>query len=99
MDLYRIIHDLFHEKTRLDSIISSLEVLATQDPIVNTDGPAVRRRGRKPMLVEERRQVSDRMKKYWTNRRPQDAAGQLSQSPAAGNARGIGCADRRENPL
>jgi len=71
MDLYKAIRDLYAEKKRLEEAISSLEELletkaATEN--INLEGLR-RRRGRKSMGPEERRVVSERMKKYWASRR------------------------------
>lgn len=71
MDLYKAIRDLYAEKKRLEEAIASLEELmeakvATQH--LNLDGLR-KRRGRKSMGPEERRIVSERMKKYWASRR------------------------------
>jgi hypothetical protein len=67
MDLYAVIRELRNEKQRLDRIIRELESM---------EGGAVlalmhraKRRGRKSMSAEERREVSQRMKKYWASRR------------------------------
>lgn len=67
MDLSKIIGELRRDKERLDGVIASLEGL----PSVNRDGtvPVRKRRGRKFMSPEERREVSARAKKYWANRR------------------------------
>ncbi len=73
MDLYKAIRELYVEKQRLEEAIASLEEL-----LVAKSGAAVlkleslqgkRRRGRKSMPADERRAVSDRMKKYWAQRR------------------------------
>ncbi len=71
MDLYKAIRDLYAEKKRLEEAIASLEELleakaATEN--LNLDGLR-KRRGRKSMGPEERRIVSERMKKYWASRR------------------------------
>jgi hypothetical protein len=72
MDLYRIISELAEEKNRLDRIIQSLEGVA------QTEGgfapPPVSRRGRKSMDGPARKEVSERMKRYWARRREQRAA-------------------------
>jgi len=67
MDLDKIIRDLRTEKDRLDRAIASLEDLTRTGavaPIV-----ASKRRGRKTMDDEERREVSARMKEYWRKRK------------------------------
>jgi hypothetical protein len=68
MDLYKAIRQLYEERARLDRVIASLEELqraAGED----SEGEGPRRRGRKAMSEEERRQVSERMKQYWADRR------------------------------
>ena len=68
MDFYSAIRELLEEKKRLDRLITTLEAMenGTIDP---ADLTTVRRRGRKAMSEQERRQVSDRMKRYWATRR------------------------------
>jgi hypothetical protein len=69
MDLFEVLRELHSEKERLDRIIRELEALvggATPDL-----ARAAGRRGRKSMNPEERREVSERMKKYWAARRKQ----------------------------
>jgi hypothetical protein len=66
MDLSNTIAELYEEKARLDKVIASLEQLAA-------DAAPLRfipqRRGRKFMSPQERRQVSERMRKYWAGRK------------------------------
>lgn len=67
MDLHEVIQELYGERERVDQAIRSLEdLIATES---TTERPAVRRRGRKSMNQEERREVSRRMRKYWEQRR------------------------------
>ena len=63
MDLTRTITELGLEKEKLVRVIASLEELQSGTTI------AVPRRGRKSMSLEERREVSARMKKYWAAKR------------------------------
>jgi hypothetical protein len=63
MDLYQAIQELYEEKRRLDQAIAALESQGIA-PVA-----APRRRGRKSMNEEERKQVSARMRKYWESRR------------------------------
>jgi hypothetical protein len=78
LDLYRTIRILNDERQRLDKLIESLELLK-----ISESGPAGRkapgRRGRKGMSAAERREISERMKKYWAGRR---AAGSGAEPPA-----------------
>jgi len=61
MNLARTIYELYVEKEKLDRTIAVLEALT------NPAG-APRRRGRKSLSAEERRQTSQRMMKYWADR-------------------------------
>ena len=65
MDLTNIIEDLRREKEKLERAIASLEEL--QAPITDAV-PQQRRRGRKSMSPQERREVSARMKRYWATK-------------------------------
>jgi hypothetical protein len=60
MDLKEILTQLYAERGLLDEAILQLEALAKG---------STSRRGRKSMGIEERRQVSDRMRRYWAKRR------------------------------
>ena len=64
MDLYRVIGELRKELDRLNLVIASLEEFTATGGV-----PAPSRRGRKSMTEEERRIVSQRMKRYWEQRR------------------------------
>jgi hypothetical protein len=69
MDLYKAIQNLYAEKEKLEQVIASLEELqrsAGQPPGMPISG---KRRGRKSMGSKERKEVSERMKKYWESRR------------------------------
>ena len=67
MDLVKAIQDLHIEKEKLERVIAALEELQRDDSSsVHLGG---KRRGRKSMNAEERREVSQRMKKYWASRR------------------------------
>ncbi len=69
MDLYRTIQTLRDEQKRLEKLIESMEQLKASggNGLVHRKTPA--RRGRKGMTADERRKVSERMKKYWEARR------------------------------
>jgi DNA invertase Pin-like site-specific DNA recombinase len=69
MDLYRTIQDLYEEKEKLERVISSLEELQRTAALAGAPLPPANRRGRKSMAPEERREVSERMKRYWDARR------------------------------
>ena len=72
MDLYQVIRELYTEKKRLEDAIVSLEELIASKASaasLRVDQYGKARRGRKNMPPEERRKVSERMKKYWARRR------------------------------
>jgi hypothetical protein len=62
MDVHKLIAELNAELAALNRVIGCLEqlpgIMATR-----------KRRGRKSMNAEERLEVAERMKSYWTNRR------------------------------
>ncbi len=72
MDLIKTIRDLCIERDRLDAIIVSLEQLERQAPHSPRTLKPQKRRGRKYMNAEARKEVSERMKKYWAGRRNPD---------------------------
>ena len=67
MDLYRIIRELVQERDRIQRIIESLEEVKT--PGKTSLKPQGKRRGRKSMDHAARAEVSERMKRYWKQRR------------------------------
>jgi hypothetical protein len=80
MDLYRIIRELVLERDRLTRIIDSLEEMKQdRPPKIRIEG--VKRRGRKSMDRAARQQVSDRMKRYWAQRRSQRTTSANGQDP------------------
>ncbi len=73
MDLYKAIRELVEEKKRIDRIIASLEAMLARGK-VGPQGKAAakdppKRRGRKSMSPEERHEVSERMARYWAEKR------------------------------
>jgi len=67
MELSRAINELRAQRDRIATAIAQLESLNSSG---FTAGPIDRsRRGRKSMGEAERRDVSERMKKYWASRR------------------------------
>jgi hypothetical protein len=68
MDLHLAIRYLIDEKKRVEKMIQLLESMMRDE---TASMPAVprSRRGRKGMSAEERKQVSERMRKYWASRR------------------------------
>jgi hypothetical protein len=81
MDLRKTIADLYEEKTRLDRVIASLEQLAAEPPLVPFRVP---HRGRKFMSPQERRKVSERMRRYWAGRKAaENSAVQVSVGSAS----------------
>jgi len=70
MDLNKAIRALYEERARLDRVITSLEELQKEASGAGVDlPPPAKRRGRKAMSQEERREVSRRMKEYWAARK------------------------------
>ena len=68
MDIFEIIQQLREERERVDRVIRSLEALMNgAEPMEEEISP--KRRGRKSMSQDERLQVSQRMRKYWKQRR------------------------------
>ncbi|HVW86058.1 MAG TPA: hypothetical protein VHB50_15320 [Bryobacteraceae bacterium] len=65
MDLYQVIRALLEERKRLDNLIQALEDVARTGGV----GRSSSRRGRKFMDGPARREVSERMKRYWAKRR------------------------------
>jgi len=88
IDLRKVIHGLLEEKQQLDTVILSLETLeraGTSGVSVSSRETKVRR-GRKFLPPEERRRVSERMKKYWQTRKASQNTG---SSDAAKGSPGI----------
>ncbi len=84
MDLYKAIRELSEERRRLDAAIASLEELLRTKAgtrSLNLDDPTKKRRGRKSMPADERRNVSERMKKYWAQRRSVSAKASAKAKP------------------
>jgi hypothetical protein len=75
MDYYKIIRELYADKQRLDRAIRELERLELFHDARQGVGTSNRTRGpggRKSMGARERQEVSQRMKRYWANRRCKD---------------------------
>ena len=68
------------ERNKLDRIISSIEQMILSG---EASEPALKRRGRKSMDPAARKQVSERMKRYWAKRRNEDKTSENSASPDA----------------
>jgi hypothetical protein len=66
MDLQETIRQLEIQKRKVELVIAELEQLQGKEGGVSSN-----RRGRKSMGSEERQQVSERVKRYWANRRKQ----------------------------
>ena len=63
MDLDKLLRDCYHRKDLLERAIALLE------EVVLPDVHPKKKRGRKFMAASERREVSERMKRYWAARR------------------------------
>jgi hypothetical protein len=68
MDFYGAIRELLEEKKRLDRLIAALEDMES-GKLPEAGDTTPHKRGRKAMSVDERRIVSERMKRYWASRR------------------------------
>jgi hypothetical protein len=75
MDIYRIIRELVEERNRLSKIIASLDEMAPEGR-KSASKAAGSRRGRKSMDAVARQEVSERMKRYWANRRAEGTKSQ-----------------------
>jgi len=75
MNVQKLIRQLSAEKEALERAILELETLVAGAGAVNRPVPGPKRRGRKSMGVDERREVSARMKAYWAGRRKELLAG------------------------
>ena len=72
MDLYAIIQELHQERKRLDRLIAVLERKLAHS--LHFRNRPKSRRGRKSMGQEERKLVSERMKRYWASRRGENGS-------------------------
>ena len=66
MNIAETLRELHAEKERIIRVIQTLETLCAEG---QSTLKAASKRGRKFMAAEERRQVSERMRKYWATRR------------------------------
>lgn len=64
MDVLKAIRELHEELSRVDAMIAVLE-----ERVKSTPRASQSKRGRKKMSRQERLQISERMRKYWANRR------------------------------
>jgi hypothetical protein len=86
MDLYKAIQDLYAEKEKLERVIASLEELQRSAGAPPLLPKPAQRRGRKSMNTQERREVSERMRKYWAGRRNKKGEpNEKASGPAAGH--------------
>jgi hypothetical protein len=70
MHLLRALKELYAQKQKLERVIYSLEELRLSGSTpVPRQTKGAKRRGRKMMGLEEREEVSKRMKRYWASRR------------------------------
>jgi len=67
MELDILICKLTDERSKLDAVIASLEEL--RKAVSETEKKLGKKRGRKFMDEQGRKEVSERMKKYWAARR------------------------------
>jgi len=70
MDLPKILGDLRQQRDKLEQAIATLNSIVVESGGRPVGPPPVKkRRGRKEMGPEERREVSRRMRRYWEKRR------------------------------
>ena len=67
MELPKLIEKLREERTKLDVVIASLEQL--EATMAEAKKVVRKKRGRKSMDEAGRKEVSERMKRYWASRR------------------------------
>ena len=80
MNLHQMIRDLRERQKQLEFVIAELEALERiRSGQPGYAVPALRRRGRKFMNAQERRDVSERMKQYWSARKAQESTGKKSR--------------------
>lgn len=86
MDLYKAIRELVEERKRIDRIIASLEAMAAKGniPGQKVERKPGKRRGRKSMGTEERKQVSERMARYWAQKRAEKQSSALAATAEDG---------------
>jgi hypothetical protein len=77
VDLYKALRVLYEQRNKLDEVIASLEELqrkaASEGEEKRLEVREPGRRGRRSMDEESRRQVSERMKAYWAERKRKSA--------------------------
>jgi len=79
MDLQKIIVELREERRKVGEAISVLEALGNAPANTGGSQSFARHRGRRLMSPEERRSVSERMKKYWAGRQRAPELGMASR--------------------
>ena len=82
MDVQKTLRELYSEKKVLDSAIAGLEKRLRSA----SRNSAPKRRGRKSMSPQERRAVSERMRRHWATRREQMRALDSAAARAASGA-------------
>ena len=73
IDLRNVLKDLYTERERLEHVITSLEAVQ-QGSAAGLPPQKKTNRGRKSMGAKERREVSERMRKYWAARRKKNTS-------------------------
>ena len=68
MDISSALQELYAERQKVERAIAALQELQATY-VSHPDLSSGNRRGRKSMNAKERIEVSQRMKKYWANRR------------------------------
>jgi len=81
MNISKAIDYLYQEKKQLEHAIASLEELRRTGGQLPDQPRPHSRRGRKSMDLDEREEVSRRMKKYWANRREEAVENGTGSTP------------------
>ena len=76
MELPKLLEKLRQERTKLDDMILSLEQL--EQTMAEAKKVVRKKRGRKSMDEAARKEVSERMKRYWASRRSQQQAADVT---------------------
>lgn len=82
MDLNEVIRSLYEEKKKLDRLIATLESVSADGEAAVAQTAKPRRRRRRELSAERRQEISERMRKYWAERRGEAGAAQPGPDPA-----------------
>lgn len=88
MDLNEVIRSLYEEKKKLDRLIASLESVSANGGAPAARPSKPRRTRRRQVSAERRKEISERMRKYWAARRAKAAKAQSADDRAGGSDSG-----------